>query len=68
MLTPRFGVCSGEWLDQALVLGSGPNTYTVRTVRNASHGDAAWMTAFADVLAQAGLRPAEPGELPGALS
>jgi tRNA modification GTPase len=55
---------SGELLDQALVLWfPGPNTYTGEDCAELHlHGGRAVIDGVADVLAQAGLRPAEPGE------
>jgi tRNA modification GTPase len=55
---------SGELLDQALVLWfPGPNTYTGEDCAELHlHGGRAVIDGAADVLAQAGLRPAEPGE------
>ncbi len=55
---------SGELLDQALVLWfPGPNTYTGEDCAELHlHGGRAVIDGVADVLARAGLRPAEPGE------
>jgi tRNA modification GTPase len=55
---------SGELLDQALVLWfPGPNTYTGEDCAELHlHGGRAVIDGVADGLAQAGLRPAEPGE------
>jgi tRNA modification GTPase len=55
---------SGELLDQALVLWfPGPNTYTGEDCAELHlHGGRAVIDGVADVLAQAGLRPADPGE------
>ncbi len=53
-----------QLLDQALVLWfPGPNTYTGEDCAELHlHGGRAVIDGVADVLAQAGLRPAEPGE------
>ena len=55
---------SGELLDQALVLWfPGPNTYTGEDCAELHlHGGRAVIDGVADMLARAGLRPAEPGE------
>src|ERR1700712_1386610 len=62
----RLHDASGAMLDHALVLWfPGPGSYTGEDCAELHlHGGRAVIDGVADALAQAGLRPAEPGEFP----